>query len=271
MSAAAVPAQGVPAEMVVQMIEVGEESGQISQMLEQDRRLLRPRGGHRGPRALTSAIEPIMVAGHGRRPSAAWWSALYLPMFTHLPEHPGAPDEWRPLHEAPARGSRGSGRDPRRGPAAGHPSDHRVRRRGRQHHNESSRMGSPCKKRFAEMQQRSAAQTRGPWLHPGRNSWWSWSSSAILVAIAIPLYLNYRNRAPPTRRPRSDVRAAITAVASSTTHTNSKNQYPGPQTSRSGAQRGAGIRRRAGGQRLGLRDNKPSASPCGATDGGRAT
>jgi hypothetical protein len=48
--------------MVVQMINVGEQTGALDQMLNEDRRLLRGRGGHRGRRA-----DEAHRAAHDRR------------------------------------------------------------------------------------------------------------------------------------------------------------------------------------------------------------
>lgn len=66
--------------MVVQMVEVGEESGQISQMLEKiadfyDREV------DSAAEALTSSIEPIMVLVMGGV-VGGMIVCLYLPMFS---------------------------------------------------------------------------------------------------------------------------------------------------------------------------------------------
>jgi type IV pilus assembly protein PilC len=67
-------------QMVTQMIEVGEESGQISQMLDKvadfyDREV------DMAAESLTSALEPIMVVLMGAT-VGAMVICLYLPMFT---------------------------------------------------------------------------------------------------------------------------------------------------------------------------------------------
>ena len=73
--------------MVTQMIEVGEESGQISQMLDKiadfyDREV------DGAAESLTASIEPIMVARHGRHRRRD--GRLPVPAdVLDLPEHPG--------------------------------------------------------------------------------------------------------------------------------------------------------------------------------------
>ena len=66
--------------MVTQMIEVGEESGQISRDARQGCRLLRP-GGRQRHRVPDRAIEPIMVLVMGVV-VGTMVICLYLPMFT---------------------------------------------------------------------------------------------------------------------------------------------------------------------------------------------
>ena len=66
--------------MVTQMIEVGEETGQISAMLDKvadfyDHEV------EAATEALTRRIEPIMVVRHGRH-RRRMVVCLYLPMFT---------------------------------------------------------------------------------------------------------------------------------------------------------------------------------------------
>ena len=73
--------------MVTQMIEVGEESGQISQMLDKvadfyDREV------DQAAEALTAAIEPIMVLVMGGV-VGSMVVCLYMPMFSIYSAHPG--------------------------------------------------------------------------------------------------------------------------------------------------------------------------------------
>src|SRR6202021_3925528 len=74
--------------MVTQMVEVGEESGQISQMLDKiadfyDREV------DQAADALTAAIEPIMVVLMGAI-VGGMVVCLYLPMFSIYSHIPGA-------------------------------------------------------------------------------------------------------------------------------------------------------------------------------------
>ena len=66
--------------MVISMIAVGEQTGGLDEMLTQDRRLLRRRGGRRGRARLLSLMEPVMIVFLGVV-VGGMVVAMYLPIF----------------------------------------------------------------------------------------------------------------------------------------------------------------------------------------------
>ena len=205
--------------MVTQMVEVGEESGQISQMLDKiadfyDREV------DQAAEQLTAAIEPIMVAAHGRHRRRH--GRLPLPAdVLDLPAHPG-----RERMTALLRVHR----------RALAPPQVSVQTRGKHDRDASLGVGPAPRpdRRPRESHRRLTMQDLLQRLRKMRSEKDERGFTliellvvvviiGILIAIAIPLYLNYENGAK-NKSSASDLRGAISTIEQC--YTDNNNAYP---------------------------------------------